>query len=57
LADLLLKEKCRFTALDFSNNRLMTFIGGVALADALRNNGTVRVLTLKGITLEKEGAK
>jgi len=57
LAALLKEERCSLTGLDFSGNRRITFIGAIALADALRNNSIVKKLLLNGITLEREGAK
>jgi hypothetical protein len=56
-AALLKSGICRFIGLDFSGNKQITFIGGMALSDSLKNNTLVRKLLLHNITLEREGTK
>jgi hypothetical protein len=56
-AALLKDDRCRFTGLDFSGNKQITFIGAMALGDSLKNNYLVRKLLLHNITLEREGTK
>lgn len=51
LVALLKDNKCKFMSLNFKNNKRITFIGGMALGDALRSNNLIRRLILHNITL------